>query len=132
MRTGWLRAVGLFLAATLSIAACGGGNDDGSAGPTAGTGPTGPVEATLDVEASEFAFEPDALSASADTVTAIQVTNVGSIEHDLRIDEGDLTIVADRGETAEGTFSLPAGTYAFYCSIPGHREAGMEGVLTVS
>jgi uncharacterized cupredoxin-like copper-binding protein len=27
---------------------------------------------------------------------------------------------------------LAAGTYDFYCSIPGHREAGMEGVITAS
>jgi len=122
----------VLLAGTLALAACGGGDEDGSAGPTAGSGPTGPVEATLEVDASEFAFDPDELSASADSVTAIRVTNVGSIEHDLRIDEADLTIVTARSETAEGTFSLPAGTYTFYCSIPGHREAGMEGALTVS
>jgi len=132
VRSTWLRTAGVVLAGAFALAACGGGDEDGPASPTAKAGPTGPVEATLQVDASEFAFDPDELSASADSVTAIRVTNVGSIEHDLRIDEADLTIVTARSETAEGTFSLPAGTYTFYCSIPGHREAGMEGALTVS
>lgn len=132
MNPRWMRPVWLLLAVTLLLAACGGdgGADDGAS--TVGTGPTGPVEETLDVEASEFAFDPSELSASADATTAIRVRNVGSVEHDLKIDEAGLVIATPTSETVEGTFSLPAGTYTFYCSIPGHREAGMEGTLTVS
>jgi uncharacterized cupredoxin-like copper-binding protein len=121
----------LALVATIAVAACGGGDGDDEATPTR-PGPTGPIEETLEVSASEFAFEPSELSASADTVTAIRVRNVGTVEHDLVVDEAGLTIATPTGETARGTFSLPAGTYAFYCSIPGHREAGMEGTLSVS
>ena len=45
----------------------------------------------------------------------------------------DLHVVhADPGETVTGTFTIDEpGTYTFYCSVPGHREAGMEGTLEV-
>ena len=35
------------------------------------------------------------------------------------------------GDTETLTLNLPAGTYTFYCNVPGHRAAGMEGTLTV-
>ena len=136
MRTTWVRVAGLLLAGTLALAACGGDGDgeDGGAstGTTGATGTSGPAEETIEVTASEFVFEPSELSASADTVTAIRVENVGSVEHDLTIDEASLKIATPASETVEGTLSLPVGTYTFYCSVPGHQEAGMEGTLTVS
>ena len=52
--------------------------------------------------------------------------------HDFTIDEFDAHVAADRGETEEGGVTVDeAGTYTFYCSVPGHRSAGMEGTLTV-
>ena len=62
----------------------------------------------------------------------IEVVNGGVVEHDFTIDEANVKIATPATETASGSFTLPAGTYAFYCSVPGHREAGMEGTLTVS
>jgi uncharacterized cupredoxin-like copper-binding protein len=36
-----------------------------------------------------------------------------------------------QGGTSTVSASLKPGTYTFYCSVPGHREGGMEGKLTV-
>jgi uncharacterized cupredoxin-like copper-binding protein len=51
--------------------------------------------------------------------------------HDLRITDQPFIIEAGAGSMATGQLALEAGSYAFYCSLPGHREAGMEGVLEV-
>jgi uncharacterized cupredoxin-like copper-binding protein len=60
--------------------------------------------------------------------------NDGDLEHDFTIAErGDEpVVVAAPDQTARGAIDLDAGTYTYYCSIPGHREAGMEGTLTVA
>lgn len=79
----------------------------------------------------------DILYAEApDTVPTGDLTfvleNQGAIEHNIVIEElGDELIVeAAAGEIATGDVSLEAGDYTYYCSVAGHREAGMEGTLT--
>jgi uncharacterized cupredoxin-like copper-binding protein len=77
-----------------------------------------------------MAFTPDAVAVAAGDVEVV-LHNDGTILHDLRIDEQPLLLEAVAGETDTGGISLEAGSYAFFCSLPGHREAGMEGVLEV-
>lgn len=126
-RRAWLAA--LLAALALTVAACGGGGDEGEdEGGDDGDG----GGATLSLQGKEFEFIPNTLSAPADTEVTVQLENVGTIEHDFTVDEANLTVLVPATETGSGTFELPAGTYTFYCSVPGHREAGMEGTLTVS
>lgn len=122
----------LVVALALALSACGGGGGDAVDGGGGGAGTIGPTEATLDVSAAEFAFTPGGLRAPADAAVAVRFSNAGTIQHDFTIDEANLKVVVAPGETGTGTFALAAGTYTFYCSVPGHREAGMEGTLTVS
>jgi uncharacterized cupredoxin-like copper-binding protein len=66
----------------------------------------------------------------------VELTSEAGVEHDFvveDVDGADLDVVhADPGETATGTFTIDdAGSYTFFCSVPGHREAGMEGSLEV-
>jgi plastocyanin len=111
------------LAMTLTLAACGGGGD----------GAADPGDGTVEIEASDFAFDPSAVSAPAGTVE-FELTNVGAAEHDIVVEEADDTEVvrAAAGETATGSIELEAGSYTIYCSVPGHRASGMEGTLEVS
>jgi uncharacterized cupredoxin-like copper-binding protein len=45
---------------------------------------------------------------------------------------GDEVVASARaGETDRGGVELEPGDYTFYCDVPGHRAAGMEGTLTV-
>lgn len=124
-RWAWLAA--LLAALALTLAACGGGDGDGGDGDGGGDGGT-----TLSVQGKEFEFIPNTLSAPADTEVTVELENTGTIEHDFTIDEANMKVLVPATETGTGTFSLSAGTYTFYCSVPGHRESGMEGTLTVS
>jgi plastocyanin len=109
--------------------------EEDTSGQGGGTG--GQSGDTVDLSAPEdgsLAYEPDSLQASAGNVT-IKFSNPATVGHDVHI-EGDgedlaaSDVVAD-GETTEASADLEAGDYTFYCSIPGHREGGMEGTLTV-
>ena len=85
----------------------------------------------IEVTATDFAFDPGDITVEAGEDLAIVLTSE-DILHDFTIDELDAHVAADRGETAEGGVTAEeAGTYTYYCSVSGHREAGMEGTLTV-
>ena len=113
-----------------AIAACGSGAADGDEGNVSET--PSAAASTLEVEAGDLYFDPAELSASAGEI-AVELDNVGAIEHDFVVEEeGDAVVVqASPGETVTGTIELDDGTYTFYCSVPGHRSAGMEGTLDV-
>ena len=64
----------------------------------------------------------------------IKSLNKSSIDHDISIEGNGVNqqgnVVKDGG-TSEVKVTLKPGEYTFYCSVPGHREGGMEGKLTV-
>src|SRR5207247_4235192 len=63
----------------------------------------------------------------------IQEVNTGSIGHTLVIDgAGGKTLHVPSGGAKDiGQYQVQAGTYTYYCDIPGHRQGGMEGKLIV-
>lgn len=88
---------------------------------------------TVEVTAVDIAFEQETLEFPADTDVTIVLTNDGMLQHDLVIEDTDFkTELLDSGDSAELVVNLPAGEYTYYCSVAGHREAGMTGTLTVS
>jgi len=114
------------VAVGLVLAACGGP----AATPTPPPTPT-PAPATV-IETSEFAFTPNTLTGAAGQDLAVRLVNKGVVEHDLTIDALNVKIAVAIGGTADGVIPAPAaGTYDLYCSLPGHKEAGMVGTLTV-
>lgn len=114
-------------ALAVGLAACGGGGDgDGLADE-----PT--VEPDVTVSGTdELKFEPTELTADAGTV-AVELQAGETVDHDFVIEELDDTrvVMVQPGQSVVGTVDLEPGTYTFYCSVPGHRTAGMEGTLTV-
>jgi plastocyanin len=129
------------IVAALALTACGGDDDDDSSAATSATTTTqaqgGGGGETLKVTADpggQLAYEEKSLSAKAGQVT-IDFDNPSSTDHDVTIEDQGGTevaatdIIAD--DTATATADLEPGSYTFFCSVDGHREAGMEGPLTV-
>ncbi len=130
----------------LLVAACGGGSA-AHGSPT----PAAPTDGALTVRAFEWGFEPEAIVLPRGEQVRIVLENGGATLHNFKVegelaaevieshstgplsrDEGELFVGADAGR--QGTLDFNAqesGTFTFYCTIQGHRELGMEGVLTV-
>ena len=111
------------------LAGCGGGGDSG---PSAYKEPVQPAYKTLKVEAGNFYFKPDTITATPG-IAKITMTAANGI-HDLVFDGAypGFLLEADGGGGAQSKkIDLKPGKYTFYCDIPGHRAAGMQGTLTV-
>ena len=151
VRASTLAAGLIVLAVALTGCPSGNGAPGGSATPTATPTPTetlggeAPV-VTLKLEMRDIAYGAEELRAPAGSVFAIEFRNRGVIEHDFTIEEfpGDAADIAQgderyevyvllkRGESETLLLRVPeSGQIAFWCSVAGHREVGMEGVLVI-
>ena len=108
---------------------------DGMMGPrtTQDTAPSPIPDADeITIEMTEMAFDPATIEVTAGEAINLVVTNRGEVFHDLTIDELDLQIGVDPGQTATAGLEVDEpGEYEYHCSVPGHTEAGMQGTLTV-
>lgn len=89
---------------------------------------------TMPVTGFEYGYDLGSTEIAAGTYT-FDFSNVGSMQHDLRIEGGGLddgTAVIGPGETDSLTVTLEPGTYTIYCSVGNHRAQGMEVEITVS
>ena len=86
----------------------------------------------LTVEAGDLWFRPDELTIASQGTTTITLIDVGAAVHNLSVDELGLQVVAAPGRSSQVSIVDPKpGTYEFYCSVSGHRAAGMIGTLIV-
>jgi uncharacterized cupredoxin-like copper-binding protein len=118
-----LAAAVIAVGATL-LAAC--GDDDASDLPAV----EGATSERMEVGATEMAFDPDAIAVEAGDVEVV-LHNEGSVLHDIHIEDQSFLLEAPAGETVSDSLDLEPGRYQFFCGVPGHRQAGMEGVLEV-
>jgi plastocyanin len=64
----------------------------------------------------------------------IRSPNESPTEHNIALEGGGVDEVGDvvgEGDVSEIQVDVEPGEYTFYCSVEGHRAAGMEGPLTV-
>ena len=140
------RAAILAVVFTLLLAACGQSQ------------PAASAPQTFAVAAKEFAFAPTGLTVKAGQPVTIDLQNQGAVEHDWSVreieisgeakssgdtpsghmmgdtgDEPKLHVAAGIGGKGTLTFTpSKPGTYEYYCTVAGHKEAGMVGTLTVT
>jgi uncharacterized cupredoxin-like copper-binding protein len=138
--------------ASLALAACGGSDDSSSSAETqpestesggatteggGAEGGSAGSASVIDIEAaegSELAYTTTEADATAGKVT-VNFTNPQAIPHDVDIEDsagedvGETDLVSE--DSASVKVDLKPGTYTFFCSVPGHREAGMEGTINV-
>jgi plastocyanin len=107
--------------------------------PSTGAPPSGPAAPASNLKLAAdpsglLSYDTKQLSGKAGRVT-IAFTNAASLEHNVTIAQGSTQLGATptfSGGTRTLTLNLKPGTYTFYCSVPGHRQSGMEGTLHVS
>lgn len=145
-----LAALFAVLIASLALVACGGGDDTTSdttseAPPAKEDGGEKEKEAeggTAGAATVDFEADPSgALAYTADTATAkageatVNFTNSSPVPHDVAIEDKGGETIAETEVLSEGsdstTAELKPGEYTFFCTVPGHRQGGMEGTLTV-
>ena len=126
---------------TLLLTACGGASQPAT-------------EFTLDT--SDFAYSIPSLTVKVGETVQLTLNNIGVLEHDFVIEKIDVTtkVIQDSGSEEHGAHGAEAnydlhvsaqvgetsiiqftvnepGTYQFFCSVPGHKDAGMVGELIV-
>jgi plastocyanin len=138
--------------ASLALVACGSSSDNSSSTTATSGGGESTAEqgaaqekssggsgsaSTLKFEADpngQLAYTTTSATAKAGKVT-IDFNNPQALTHDVAIESASGEEVGATELISEGsdstTVDLKPGTYHFYCTVPGHREAGMEGTLTV-
>jgi len=78
------------------------------------------------------AFDPNELTIPANTDVTLHLQNEGNATHNMTITgTGISSPMIPGGESADVVVNLPPGDYAIGCDVPGHRMAGMTGVLHV-
>ena len=112
------------LVAALFLGACGGGDEGGTT--TGGGGGETAGGSTLSLVDNEF-VPSDLAVASGDSV---EVTNDGQAPHTVTIEGEGIDEELESGTSTTVTFDLEPGEYVMFCEF--HRDAGMEGTLTVS
>lgn len=123
-------------ALALAVAACGGDDDEEPEEPaaeettedTTGGGGGTTLELAAD-PGGALAFDQTELTAPAGDIT-IHLTNDAQIPHNVEVEGAGVSDTVTGADTSLDV-TLDPGEYVFFCAVPGHREGGMEGTLTV-
>ena len=111
------------------------GATTGSSSTSKPSAPTGGGTAIAADPSGQLKFDKTSLSSKSGKVT-FTFTNKSSVPHNFTIQKGTSGATIGATPTFAGgsktlSVNLKPGTYTFFCSVPGHRQAGMQGTLTL-
>jgi len=99
-----------------------------------GNAPSGSQKLELSADPSgQLKFDKTKLSGKAGAVT-IEMKNPSDVPHNVSLEGNGVNEegkTVKKGEASTVSSDLKPGEYTFYCSVPGHRQGGMDGTLTV-
>jgi cytochrome c oxidase subunit 2 len=126
------RRILLPLAATaLVLAGCGGGDGGGNSGGTKNA-PVVKGARVIKVDARSFEFDPSTIDVKPGEDVTIELKSEDTF-HDFEVRGQGHIVGANGSETAKGGLTIgKPGRYTFFCSVPGHEAAGMEGTIVVA
>lgn len=121
----WVFLISFVVLVAVVMTACGPGGGGGGGNTPGGQ--------TINVEAGEFYYKPNEITAKPGEPIKVNFKNTGTVEHTFIIKDLGFKLVAQPGQTVSGVFNAPtsAGTHDIHCDVAGHTEAGMQGKLTV-
>jgi uncharacterized cupredoxin-like copper-binding protein len=125
-----LSLIALLCAFAIPIAGCG-GDDDDDEGSSGGGGQTLKIAAD---PSGASKFDKSSLTAKAGKVTIV-MDNPSDVAHAVEIEGNGVEAEGEtvqKGGVSKASADLKAGEYEFYCPVDGHKQAGMEGTLTVN
>ena len=147
-----LSFIALLCALAIPVAGCGDDDDDSSGGGaadtstqaedkgggySAGGGGDGGGGETLKISADPggaLKFDKSSLTAKAGKVTIV-MDNPSDLPHAVEIEGDGVEVAGDtvmKDGVSKASADLKAGEYEFYCPVGNHKDAGMEGTLTVN
>jgi plastocyanin len=150
-----LTLIALLCAVAIPVAGCGGDDDESTSGNSGGsssgsttkedtgsttkedTGGGGGGGQTLKIAADPggaLKFDKSSLTAKAGKVTIV-MDNPSSLPHAVEVEGKGMELKGEtvtKGGVSKVSGTLKAGKYEFYCPVDGHKQAGMEGTLTVN
>jgi plastocyanin len=113
------------------------GTQEGEAPPEAQQTPSAGASETLELTSPEdgsLAFEPDSFQTGAGSLT-LAYSNPSPVPHNVAVEDVEEELLGESetitGAETELQVDVVPGEYVFFCTVPGHREGGMEGVITV-
>jgi nitrite reductase (NO-forming) len=120
-RDGWLIAVAAFAAVCMVAAVMAAGYASRSRSTSTSSGETRTIEVVL----TEFAVSPARIEVAPGTRVRVKAVNKGAMPHDLKWQGRTGTPMIDPGGSAEADLGVISATGQAWCTVPGHKDAGM-------